>query len=569
MDNRDNSHLIPNQRERYPQPGRDNSGQNLPGYDIVDSGRVINPQENQWQKGNEKADYDAAVGRVTHWNADNFQGAYDAAAKKGTGVIFIVGSQSTRDTQATLKNMEALKAKNPDAEIVYLDKDKIATDPRYEGLRQWVQKNTNNDNLSFMAQYGVRPGKNGVPEGSNLVSTHWGSDAEGVAQQMQFAKMSTERHKGQFKIPEGQPEIRPQPNPETKPTIPETPQQATIREADAIDQKAVSAELDQVNAAIAEAQNVGEAGAKVLPQLQDRQKKLQSMREAPARSRKEYAQKLFADANALSGKTDDQSKEQAEGLALQGHRQINEANAKVPGYFNNDAARQELKAMGYSDKGIESLNNPAATGANSKHWLGENLYGMSEAEKTKLYANGGDEQGLKDAQRDILEAAIADAKAKGVPLVIKYGMQGCQPCVAMDRDAMAETAKGLQGKAVVAAVDGPYAAEVLKEHGYSLQVRSFPAVEGFDVSNAGNLTHPASAKLEGVALTSYTEGKGFDGTPSKTAIPQMVELMRLERAERARQAAVEVEEQIMERLNRELRERKIYQFSGDTPVSKL
>ncbi|MCC7532246.1 MAG: hypothetical protein IT342_27330, partial [Candidatus Melainabacteria bacterium] len=135
-----NDNLLPGPGDRFPQPGRNGYDD---GFQIVDSGRTITPKENQWQKGNEKADYDASVKRVTSWDADNFQGAYDAAAKKGTGVVFIVGSQNTRDTQETLKNMEALKAKNPGAEIVYLDKDKIATDPRYQGLRDWVQKNTN------------------------------------------------------------------------------------------------------------------------------------------------------------------------------------------------------------------------------------------------------------------------------------------------------------------------------------------------------------------------------------------------------------------------------------------
>ncbi len=166
MDRNNRNDNFPERNERQI-PGRNNGGYD-DGFQIVDSGRTITPKENQWQKGNEKADYDAAVKRVTSWDADNFQGAYDAAAKKGTGVIFVVGSQSTRDTQDTLKNMEALKAKNPNAEIVYLDKDKIATDARYQGLRDWVQKNTNNDNLSFMAQYGVRPGKDGKPEGGSF-----------------------------------------------------------------------------------------------------------------------------------------------------------------------------------------------------------------------------------------------------------------------------------------------------------------------------------------------------------------------------------------------------------------
>ncbi len=591
MEQHNNSHLLPAYGER-----------------LTDSSRVITPKENHWQQGNEKADFDAAVGRVTNWNADNFQGAYDAAAKKGTGVVFIVGSQNTRDTQDTLKNMEALKAKNPGAEIVFLDKDKIATDPRYQGLRDWVQKNTNNSDCSFMAQYGVRPGKDGKPEGGNLVSTHWGSDTSGVAQQMQFGKMQTEHYKGQFKIPEAQPEKKPDgtanPTPETK-TRPldvdkqyrelqeqrkkakdiKSSEQArayyrmpasadgknpggAITQADSIDQKAVSTELTQVNAAIADAQKAGQAGAQKLAQLQERQQKLQSLHDAPAETRKEFAQKLFADGAAESAKPGDADKLKGANLTAEGYRLINEANQKVPGYFNSDSAKQELRAMGFSDKAIENLNKPAVPGSTKP--LSENLYGMTEDERKELYKPG-NEKALQDKQREILEAAIADAKAKNLPLVIKYGMQGCLPCMALDKSAMGDLGKSLQGKAVVAAVDGPAAAQVLREHGFNLDHTGFPAVDGFNVDKAGNLTRGTNAVLTGGQLTSY-DGRSISDTPARSSIPQMVEGMRAERAaqerlnnesaaaRRAREKQAEDDAKMNEWLNRE--KRNLYQFAG-------
>lgn len=522
--------------------------------------------------------------RVTNWDADNFQGAYDAAAKNGTGVTFVVGSLNKKDTQDTLKNLEALKAKNPNMQIVFFDTDKIKDDPKYQGLRDWVQKNTNNDDLSFMAQYSVRPGEGGKPVGDKLISTHWGSDTTTLDEQQKYGKMYTEKFKGQFKIQEGQPEVTPQVKPSDKPSEkpagPQNPQQAAIAEADKINQQAVSTDLDKVNAAIAEAQKAGEAGAKQLPELFAQQKKLQAMREAPARTRKEYAQKLYADAVALNGKTDKQSLEQQEANVLEAHRQINDANAKVPGYFATDAAKQELKAMGYSDKAIENLGKAPATGDKSKYWLSDNQYGVPEAEKQKMY-DAGDSAALEAATREALEAAIADAKAKGVPLVIKYGLQGCPPCIAMDKQAMGPTSKDLTGKAVVANVDGPAAEMVLREHGYQLKApNGFPFVDGFDVNASGNLTRGQNGHLEGKQLTVPTT-QGLDASPTKTSIPQMVEGLRAERAariEREKQASAEaakqaqeaqqlIEAEMMKKLNEMMRINP-YQFSGDGATIK-
>ena len=573
--------MVPGPGDRYPQPGRDpNNPYVNPGFEIVDSGRTITPKDNQWQKGNEKADFDAAVKRVTNWDADNFQGAYDAAAKNGTGVTFVVGSMNKKDTQDTLKNLEALKAKNPNMQIVFLDTDKIKDDPKYAGLRDWVQKNTNNDDLSFMAQYSVKPGEGGKPMGDQLISTHWGSDTTSLDEQQKYGKMYTEKFKGQFKIPEGQPEVKPQPQPSDTPAAPKNPQQAAIADADKINQQAVSSDLEKVNAAIAEAQKAGEAGAKQLPELLAQQKKLQAMREAPARTRKEYAQKLYADAVALNGKNDPESLKQQESSVLEAHRQINDANAKVPGYFASDAAKQELKAMGYGDQAIANLGTAPVTGDKSKYWLSDNQYGVPEAEKKKMYESG-DSAALEAATRDALEAAIADAKAKGVPLIVKYGLQGCAPCIAMDSQAMGPTSKELAGKAVVANVDGPAAERVLKEHGHQLKApKGFPFVEGFDVSDSGNLNVGQNARLEGQQLTNRTS-EGLDASPTRTNIPKMVEGLQAERAariEREKQASADAakkaqdaqrleEAEMMKKLD-ELMKLNLYQFAGDGAAAK-
>ncbi len=559
MDRNNRNDNFPERNERQI-PGRNNGGYD-DGFQIVDSGRTITPKENQWQKGNEKADYDAAVKRVTSWDADNFQGAYDAAAKKGTGVIFVVGSQSTRDTQDTLKNMEALKAKNPNAEIVYLDKDKIATDARYQGLRDWVQKNTNNDNLSFMAQYGVRPGKDGKPEGGSLISTHWGSDTSGVAQQMQFGNKATEMHKGQFKIPETQPEKKPDAT--VNPAAVETPTRpldvekqykelqekrrlakeaktvdearkhfaapaaangtdigGAIAQADSIDQKAVSKELTQVAASIDGAAKELEA-AKTSPKeaqdtarqklqaLQERQRQLQALHDAPAETRKEFAQRLLTEGKTLGANGKDKvSQARGQALNAEGHALINEAATRVPGYFNTDERRQELGAMGYGEQAIKDINKIGALGPELPNpvQLSANLFALTNAQREDMYkrSKAANEspfapgQDVKDKQRAIIEAAIKEAKEKNLPLVLKFGMRDCDSCEVMDKETVQPLAKSLEGKAVVAAVDGFGAVDVLNEHGFvsNADSQSYPNVRVFDVSRSGNLSLAQSIEHE-------------------------------------------------------------------------
>jgi hypothetical protein len=621
-----NDNLLPGPGDRFPQPGQKGYDD---GFQIVDSGRTLTPKENQWQKGNEKADYDASVKRVTSWDADNFQGAYDAAAKKGTGVVFIVGSQNTRDTQETLKNMEALKAKNPGAEIVYLDKDKIATDPRYQGLRDWVQKNTNNDNLSFMAQYGVRPGKDGKPEGGNLISTHWGSDTSSVAQQMQFAKMSTERHAGQFKIPEAQPDAKPDAKPDAavNPAAVETPKRpldvekqykelqdkmklareaktaeearkhfasrpspdgkdpgGAIAQADAIDQSAVGKERTQVATAIEgaakelEAAKTGpkelqESARQKLQALQERQKQLQALHDAPAQTRKEFAQRLLAEGKTLSAEGKDKdSTARGQALSAEGHALINEAATRVPGYFNSDERRQELGAMGYGEQGIKNINKIGAYGPDlpAPYQIGPNLFALTDSQREDMYKRSKEAeesafapgQDVKDKQRAIVEAAIKEAKAKNLPLVIKFGMRDCHGCEVMDRETVQPLAKALDGKAVVAAVDGFGAIDVLKEHGFvsPADQKSYPNVQVFDVSKAGNLSMAQNIDYESIQ----------NKEAAIASVTQSVQAFHAARAEREKQAAAE--RAVREKAAEDAKQRqpglplpnlKLYQFTGD------
>lgn len=193
----DPSAYDPSSRRFFPQPGRDYRPSQQGDLQIVDNGNPIQSRANTW----DAKTYSEAVKKTTPWNADNFQGAYDEAARKGQSVTFLVGSKDTRETQALLKNIEEMKAKNPNMQFVYLDRDKINSDPRYKGLQDWVSANTKNDNLAFSAQYGVRPGKDGKPEGGRSVSTHWGGEISGsLMEQSRFGQSFTREHTGNFKF---------------------------------------------------------------------------------------------------------------------------------------------------------------------------------------------------------------------------------------------------------------------------------------------------------------------------------------------------------------------------------
>lgn len=208
----DPSAYDPSSRRFFPRPGREYPSRQGD-LQIVDNGNPIQSRANTW----DDKTYSDAVKKATPWNLDNFQGAYDEAARKGQSVTFLVGSKSTRETQALLKNIDEMKAKNPNMQFVFLDRDKINSDPKYKGLQDWVTKNTKNDDLAFSAQYGVRPGKDGKPEGGRSVSTHWGGEiSASLMEQSRFGQSFTREHTGKFQFKET--ENKPKPD-ETNPSI--------------------------------------------------------------------------------------------------------------------------------------------------------------------------------------------------------------------------------------------------------------------------------------------------------------------------------------------------------------
>jgi hypothetical protein len=606
-------------------------------FQIVDHQKPLVTKENQWQKGNEKADFNAAVGRVTQWNAENFQGAYDAAAKNGTSVVFIVGSQNTRDTQDTLKNMEAIKAKNPGAEIVFLDKDMINNGgPRFQGLRDWVTTNTRNENSSFIAQYGVRPGKDGKAEGGKFVSSNWGSDTSGLLPQIEIGKMYSQQYKPeQYKFSDAQTAKKPEetvnPGAETpkrpldvekqykelqdkmklareaktaeearkqyaaRPSADGKDRGGAIAQADAIDQTAVRKELSQIGPAIANAEKELEAsrtGSKELQgtakqklqALQETQRQLQALQDAPAQTRKEFAQRLLTEGKTLSadGKDKD-SQARGQFLNSEGHALINEAATKVPGYFKSDDRQKELRAMGYGDQAIQNINKIGAMGPDlpAQYQITPNLFALTDSQREEMHKRSSDAkeevwepgQDVKDKQRAILEAAIKEAKEKNLPLVKKFGMRGCAPCDKMDKETVKPLAEALKGKAVVAAVDGFGAADVLNEHGFVSETnRGYPNVQIFDVNKAGNLSLQKDIESIGgkdAAIKDVTESVQAIHTARAEKAKREADAAAAAAAQRAAQLKALEDALQNEKLNRSLRESNPfappghpYQFAG-------
>lgn len=168
------------------------------GFQIVDnaaSNRVIRPSENT----HSKEEYQKSVSSLTSFDHTNAHEAVKKAAENGSGIAFIVGSESTRDTQKLLKEMNELKDKNPGMEFVYLDKDKIkeaaASDPNAAKWQDWISKSTNNDNLAFTSLQSVKAGPDGKPVIDRVVSTHWGGDIKGdITDQNRYARKFTSSH---------------------------------------------------------------------------------------------------------------------------------------------------------------------------------------------------------------------------------------------------------------------------------------------------------------------------------------------------------------------------------------
>ncbi len=79
-------------------------------------------------------------------------------------------------------------------------------------------------------------------------------------------------------------------------------------------------------------------------------------------------------------------------------------------------------------------------------------------------------------------------------------MRDCDSCEVMDKDTVQPLAKSLEGKAVVAAVDGFGAVDVLNEHGFvsNADSQSYPNVRVFDVSKSGNLSLAQSIEHEAI-----------------------------------------------------------------------
>lgn len=539
-------------------------------YRAPETGLETKPEKNQWTPGNEQAEFDAAVQGVTKWDTYNFQGAYDEAARTGKGVTFIVGSSKTDDMQKTLENIKAVQAANPGMQVVFLDTDKIKADPRLKEVQGWVDRNVKHDR-TLMAQYAVRPGENGKPEGGALISKHWGSDMRSLASTLPTGDQLTQQYAGKFKIQEGATAVTPgetQLPPQVQPLdvekqhkeLQEKLKQAkegkkpadyynhfkaprsndgknpggAIAQADAIDQKAVSAELSKVGtdieaavkaveAAKGQAQEVQAKAQQQLDALKERQRQLEFLRDAPVQTRVECAQRLFADAAAQEAKEDGNG-DHAVDMKLAAHTMVNEANALNPEHFRTKEGKEQLRAMGYDDAAIARMTAPPGTDKSSTQ-IADNLFGMTEQQKEELSKEGMSDQ-LSEKQREILDAAVKEAIARNVPLVIKFGMKGCQPCDFMDQNTMQPLAAEFKNNAVLVSLDGMAAKQAMLEHGFKLEGMAFPSMGVFDVNQAGNLTGRAGLKPQQIV---DMKNKDFANDPARASLAPVLQMLRQER----------------------------------------
>ena len=171
----------------------------------AESGRVIYPSDNKFAN---REGYDQSVSKLTAYDHTNAHEAVKKAATEGQGVAFIIGSQSTKDTQKLLDQMSKMKEQNPGMQFVYIDKDKVneqvknnPNSTQAKKWQDWIQQNTNGSDLAFTSLQSVKPGADGKPVVDRVVSTHWGGDIqESLRDQSRYAKSFTGAHHGQFKL---------------------------------------------------------------------------------------------------------------------------------------------------------------------------------------------------------------------------------------------------------------------------------------------------------------------------------------------------------------------------------
>ncbi len=187
----------------YDQSSATNRGSDS--YRGAESGRVIYPSDNKFAS---RESYDQSVSKLTSYDHTNAHEAVKKAAAEGQGVAFIIGSQSTKDTQKLLDQMTKMKEQNPGMQFVYIDKDKVNEQVKNnpdsthaKKWQDWIQQNTNGSDLAFTSLQSVKPGEGGKPVVDRVVSTHWGGDIqESLKDQNSYAKKFSGSHQGHFKL---------------------------------------------------------------------------------------------------------------------------------------------------------------------------------------------------------------------------------------------------------------------------------------------------------------------------------------------------------------------------------
>ena len=233
-------------------------------------------------------------------------------------------------------------------------------------------------------------------------------------------------------------------------------------------------------------------------------------------------------------------------MQLVGHSLVNEANAANPGYFRSEEGKEQLRAMGYNDAAIARMTSEPA--GRSSTQIADNLFGMTEQQKEELEKSGKEDQ-LLEKQREVLDAAIREANARNVPLVIKFGLKGCEGCDFMDGNTMQPLAVEFKENAVFASMHGFAAKQALLERGYNVEGMSFPGMEVFDVNKSGNLTLRAALESNQIVNMNNTD---FAKDPARANLAPILQTLRTEREheqnfEAVRQRQAQYEEQLRQR----------------------